>query len=106
MEITIGGKAYRTRKPSDLDKALLGTTGCSAAEIASHLGGWPSAGRIASALHTFLPDDAPSAPELALAIAASEDGPEILVSVKKLYAPDEAETPATPAPSTKPGKTE
>lgn len=106
MEITIGGKAYRTRKPSDLDKVLLGTTGCSAAEIASHLGGWPSAGRVASALHPFLPDDAPSVPELAQAIAASEDGPEILASVKKLYAADEAETPATPVPSTKPGKTE
>ncbi|MCT8002987.1 hypothetical protein NZL82_13990 [Sphingomonas sanguinis] len=106
MEITIGGKAYRTRKPSDLDKALLGTTGCSAAEIASHLGGWPSAGRIASALHPFLPDDAPSAPELAQAIAASEDGPKILVAVKKLYAADEETATAAPATASKPSKTE
>jgi hypothetical protein len=106
MEITIGGKAYRTRKPSDLDKALLGTTGCSAAEIASHLGGRPSAGRIASALHPFLPEGAPSAPELAQVIAASEDGPEILAAVKQLYAADEETATATPATTSKPGKAE
>ena len=86
MDIKIGDKSFKTRKPSDLDAALISTTGCNAVETVRHLAGWPTAGRIASALRPFLPEDGPSTPELATDIAAAEDGPELLVSVKKLYA--------------------
>jgi len=86
MDIKIGDKSFKTRKPSDLDAALITATGCSAVETARHLAGWPTAGRIASALRPFLPEEAPSTPELASDIAAAEDGPELLVAVKKLYA--------------------
>lgn len=86
MDIKIGDKSFKTRKPSDLDAALISTTGCNAAETVVHLAGWPTAGRIASALRPFLPDDAPSTPELASEISALEEGPELLVTVKKLYA--------------------
>jgi hypothetical protein len=85
MEIKIGDKSFRTRKPSDLDGVLISTTGCSAAEAAQHLAGWPTPGRIASALRPFLPDDAPSVPDLAQDIAVADNGPEVLIAVKKLY---------------------
>jgi hypothetical protein len=98
MDIKIGGGTLRTRKPGDLDAALIAATGCSAAETAKQLAGWPSAGRIASALRPFLPDDAPSTPELAHSIASAEDGPEVLVAVKTLYA-DAATAGATTAPA-------
>lgn len=92
--IKIGKTSYTTRKPADLDAALLETTGCNAAEAARHLAGWPAPGRIASALRPFLPDDAPATPELAAAIAVADDGPEILVAVKKLYVDKAAPAPA------------
>lgn len=85
MDIKIGEKSFKTRKPSDLDVALLTTTGCNAVEAAKHLAGWPSPGRIASALRPFLPEDAPSVPELAQDIAGADNGPEVLIAVKKLY---------------------
>jgi len=94
MEIKIGDKSHKTRKPSDLDAALLASTGCNAAETAQQLAGSPSAGRIASALRPFLPDDAPSTPELAHAIAASGQASDYLASVSKLYA-DVAFAPVT-----------
>lgn len=96
MDIKIGDKSFRTRKPSDLDGALLATTGCNAVEAAKHLAGWPTPGRIASALRPFLPEDAPSVPDLAQDIAGADEGPEILVAVKKLYA-DAASATSTPA---------
>lgn len=95
MDIKIGEKSFRTRKPSDLDAALLSTTGCSAVETAKHLAGWPTPGRVASALRPFLPDDAPSVPDLAQDIEGADEGPEILVAVKKLYADAASSTPAT-----------
>lgn len=95
MDIKIGDKSFRTRKPSDLDGALLATTGCNAVETAKHLAGWPTPGRIASALRPFLPEDAPSVPDLAQDIAGDE-GPEILVAVKKLYV-DAASATSSPA---------
>lgn len=96
MEIKIGEKSFRTRKPSNLDAVLIANTGCSAAEAVGHLNGWPSSGRIASALRPFLPDDAPSVPELAQSIASADNGPEVLIAVKKLYAGTEPVEPATP----------
>ncbi len=86
MDIKIGDKSFKTRRPSDLDAALRAATGCNAAETAKQLGGWPSPGRVASALRPFLPEDAPSTPDVARMIAASENAPDVLVSVKKLYA--------------------
>ena len=100
MDIKIGSTSFKTRRPSDLDAALIATTGCNAAETAQQLAGWPSAGRIASAVRPFLPEDAPSTPEVAQAIASADDGPELLVSVKKLYA--DAVAAATTAPASTP----
>lgn len=99
MEIKIGEKPFRTRKPSDLDAVLIAATGCNAAETAKQLAGWPSAGRVASALRPHLPDDAPSTPELAHLIAIAANGPEVLVAVKKLYADAEPAAPGD-APGT------
>ena len=98
MSIKIGEKSFRTRKPSDLDGALLANTGCSAVETAKHLAGWPTPGRIASALQPFLPEEAPSVPDLAQDIAGADEGPEILVAVKKLYA-DAATATAASTPT-------
>lgn len=97
MDITLGGKPFKTRKPTDLDVALLSTTGCNAAETVRQLNGWPTPGRIASALRPFLPDDAPSTPELADSIAR-QDTAEVLAAVKKLYA--DASVAAVAAPET------
>jgi hypothetical protein len=91
MTIKIGDKSYSTRKPGDLDAALLATTGCNAAETARILAGYPTAGHIAAALRPFLAEDTPSNPELAQAIA--DDGPDVLIAVRKLYA-DAAAPPA------------
>lgn len=93
MDIKIGDKSFKTRKPQDLDAVLLATTGCNAVEAAKQLGGWPSPGRIASALRPYLPDDAPSTPEIAQMIASADNGPDVLVAVKKLFA-DAAAAPA------------
>jgi len=95
MDIKIGSKSFKTRKPSDLDAALIETTGCNAAETARQLEGWPSPGRIASAVRPYLPEDAPSTPELAQAIADADEGPEVLIAVKKLYADAGAPAPVT-----------
>lgn len=93
MDIKIGDKPFKTRKPGDLDAALRETTGCNAAETAQQLGGYPNPGRIASALRPFLPDDAPSMPELAHMIAVADDI-EILAAVRKLYGSDAVTPPA------------
>lgn len=85
-EMTIGGASYALRQPRDLDADLLASTGCDAAEAAKHLAGWPSPNRIASALRPFLSDDAPCIPALAQEIADADDGPEVLIGVKQLYA--------------------
>lgn len=95
MDITLGGKPLKTRKPTDLDAALLATTGCNATETVRQLNGWPTPGRIASALRPFLSDDAPSTPELADSIAR-QDTAEVLAAVKKLYA--DASVAAVTAP--------
>lgn len=68
MTITIAGKSYPARRPSNLDERLMATTGSSAKEIAEMLKGHPIPGQVAAALHPFLGDDAPSVHELAVAI--------------------------------------
>lgn len=96
MQFTVGDKSFKTRKPADLDAALLETTGCDAAETARHLAGYPLAGHVAAALRPFLPDNAPSVPELALAIPVGDDA--FIADVRGLYA-DTVVTgePAAPA---------
>lgn len=98
MTIKIGEKSYSTRKPKDLDASLKDVTGCDAVETARILMGYPNAGQIAAALHPFLPDDAPSIPDL-----ASEIGPvinDVALDVRKLYADEsrsKAQAPTAPA---------
>lgn len=96
MQIKVGETSFKTRKPADLDAALLETTGCDAAETARHLAGYPLAGHVAAALRPFLPDNAPSIPELALAIPVGDDA--FIADVRGLYA-DTVVTvdPAAPA---------
>lgn len=84
MEIKVDKKTFSTRKPSNLDTVLLDATGCDAAETARHLAGYPSAGRVAAALHPFLPGDAPSIAELAHAIPVGDV--EFMAAVRGLYA--------------------
>ena len=93
MDIKIGEKSLKTRKPTDLNAALLATTGCSTAETTAQLGGFPTPGRIATALRPFLNDDAPSTPELAHMIAVA-DGVEVLAAVRKLYGSEAVTPPA------------
>lgn len=99
MEIKIGGKTLKTKKPGDLDAVLIAWTGCSAAETATQLASWPSPGRLASALHPFLADDAPSVPELAAMISEDQDV-EIIGAVQKLYAVEASPSSAAPAKGT------
>lgn len=86
MTVEIGGKTLPTRRPQDLDKALLAETGCNAAEFARMIGGQPLAGTVASALLPFLPEEGrPSASELAATIEAA--GPAgVAAQVARLYA--------------------
>ena len=98
MQLQISGKAFTTRKPSNLDALLLDTTGCDAAETARHLAGYPSAGRVAAALHPFLPNEAPSVTELAHAIPVGDV--DFMAAVRGLYStvPEPAATkPTDPA---------
>jgi hypothetical protein len=92
--ITIGERSYTTHKPKDLDAALLESTGCNAAETAAAMAGNPNPGRLASALRPFLPDDAPSLPDLAAEIATSGDG--VLAKVRKLYSGEAEEAQDDP----------
>lgn len=89
--VTIGEATLSTRKPQDLDAALLASTGCSASEVATIIAGTPNAGQIAAALRPFLPQNAAHTNELAQNIADS--GLDAVADqVRKLYASD------TPAP--------
>lgn len=83
----IGDTNYSLQKrPTDLDKQLLTSTGCSAAEIAANLAASPLAGTVAQALLPFLPEkDRPTVPALARAIAAAGIT-EVAGEVRKLYA--------------------
>lgn len=84
----IGDKDFKTARPDNLDDQLVAPTGCNAAEIAQHLGGTPLANLIAAAVRPFLPDGAPSVPELAAAIGA--DGYDAaLAQARALYAAKE-----------------
>lgn len=91
----LAGKDVKTSRPTDLDKALLATTGCSAAEIDTILAAGPD--RAAQALRPFMTEkDAFPGHDLARAIASD---PEALANIRQLYANAVAEKPA-PTPST------
>ncbi len=93
----LAGKEVKTSRPTDLDKALLATTGCSAAEIDTILGAGPD--RAAHALRPFLTEkDAFPGHDLARAIASD---PEALANIRKLYADAAAEKPAATASADK-----
>lgn len=94
MAIKIGERSLATRRPQDLDAALVAATGCNALEMARILGGYANPGQVATALRPFLPEDAPSTPELAAEIAVCLD--DVLPAVRKLYAD-------APAPAEKEG---
>lgn len=69
MSIKIGGKDYRTKKPSDLDAKILASTGLSTSEVANALRGSPLPHLVARALKPFLPEEAPTIVELSSLIA-------------------------------------
>ena len=87
MTVTIGEVTLPTRKPQDLDAALLASTGCSASEVATILAGTPNAGQIAAALRPFLPQNAAHTNELAQNIVDS-DISAVADQVRKLYVND------------------
>lgn len=93
--ITIGGKEHATRKPRDLDKQLLDSTGHDAAGMERLLAGVPSPGIMARAVQPFLGKDGPSLTELARSLA---DDPESVVAVRALYKVDESEAAPLPTP--------
>jgi len=85
MTIQIGERSLSTRRPKDLNRALLAETGCDAVEFARMLGGAPLAGTIASGLLPWLAeDDRPALPVLAAEIEAAGKG-EIAARVLALY---------------------
>ena len=92
MTITISGTTYPTRKPKDLDAVLIATTGCNAAETLGIVSGIPLPGRLAAALHPFLPDDGPLIVELAPAIEQelAKEGNTVVADLKRLYTAVEA----------------
>jgi hypothetical protein len=79
-----------------LDAALIGRTGCSAAEVALMLAGAPLAGFAALALQPFVPDQA--LPTLITAIAADAAA---IGEIRALYAALPAEGPAAAEPAHK-----
>jgi hypothetical protein len=86
MTIRIGETALATRRPRDLDKALLADAGCNAAEVARMLSGQPLAGTVARALLPFLPEEGrPAIADLASQIDAAGTG-EVAAQVAALYA--------------------
>lgn len=67
--ITIGDTKLATRRPADLDGALIAATGCNATEHVAMLTNRPTPIGLANALRPYLTgDDAPSAAELAAMI--------------------------------------
>lgn len=88
MTINIAGEKFSTRRPSDLDGALIAATGCNAAENFAIVGGFPLPSKIAAAVRPFLPDDAPSVPELAIMVERELAVPAntLVADVRKLFA--------------------
>jgi len=80
--ITIGETEYAVLKPDDLERQLRASSGIGIDETRVLLSGHPFASMVARALIPFL-EDPPSMPDLANAIAGSE---EILDQVRALYA--------------------
>lgn len=92
MTITISGKTFATRKPADLDAALVVTTGCNARENLNIVSGHPLPSKIAAALRPFLPDDGPSVPELAIMVEKELALPSntLIADARKLLASGDA----------------
>ena len=70
--ITIGEHKLPTSRPSNLDAALIETTGCSAAEHAAMRRSGGTAFQVAQALHPLLGKDAPDVGELASMIGEDD----------------------------------
>lgn len=88
MTITIGETQFPTRKPKDLDAALIATTGCNASENLALISANTLPGRIAAAVRPFLSDDAPQVADLATLIEAhlAQEGNTLVADAKKLFA--------------------
>lgn len=72
MSIKIGERTLATRRPTDLDVALVEASGCNAAETQRMLGSDASPGHVARALLPFLAEaERPSLAELAAEIHAA-----------------------------------
>ncbi len=71
--ITIGERKLETRRPADLDAALIAVTGCSASEHAAMLSGGGGPAQIAKALHPMLSEEI-SLPALGQLIAEADQG--------------------------------
>lgn len=98
MSITIGGQTLATKRPDDLDAALVASTGCTAAEHVAILSTTRvTAVQVAAALAPLLASDDVGAPG-ALAARIGAAGPAIVARdvVPLLRAP--SDTPVAPAP--------
>lgn len=100
MTITVAGEKFATRKPADLDAALIAATGCNAAENLAIVNGKPHAARLAPAILPFLAEP-PALSDLAVLVQRELDSADstLLADVRKLYAPVE------PAPTVAAGST-
>lgn len=87
MAITIAGKQFSTRKPRDLDAALIAVTGCNAEENLRIVSGVPMPGLIAGAILPFLGESAPHRADLARMIEQdlASEGSSIVEDVKRLF---------------------
>ena len=86
--ISIGELKLKTSRPKDLDERLQNACGINAAEMATHLRGYPRAQTVARALVPFLEEGAPGFVELAGAISAQDVGT-LQGEVLALYAKDD-----------------
>lgn len=88
MTVKIGTNSFSTKKPKDLDEALVAATGANATETARMMTGAPLASTVARALHPFLAEsERPSVPELARQIEAAGVA-EVARDVARLYGAD------------------
>jgi len=89
-KILLAGASIDAARPTDLDEALIASTGHGVSEVEELLDGGPAL--VAAAVRPFLAPDVLPGPELARAIAADRDA---VAAVRDLYADT---TPASANP--------
>ncbi len=96
MKITIGGIAYDTRKPDDLDAQVISATGCSSAELLASFTSGTTPTALAAVLLPHLAGDVMALPDLARAIADEPDLAGVICAIRRVAAAHEDKPVAAP----------